>query len=288
MSSFVSSVLPATSTPPPKRKLNTTISECEAIPLSSPSSRRRLSPNRSRRKPYSCYVKSPLKGQQMPSTEEVMEIQKPKSKSDNEGATQTLDRASNPMFPSTPEASLKHKHRKKLTSRMICPGIRSKTPVARHLRVLSRHIRHFQISIASNEGGECDSEAKISLTRIPSIMDVYLDAKSPSIDFTEEVLLEIADRIKRLSQFSSPRFALASSPTQRHCLHQNCECEYRHSAKSDSEYPALDSEMTALNPFWEEIWFGKNATGLGNSTRHPDSFERSTAAWSDSEGLNGK
>ncbi|KAJ3782400.1 hypothetical protein GGU10DRAFT_363934 [Lentinula aff. detonsa] len=213
-----------------------------------------------------------------------MEIQKLKSKSDNEGATQTLDRASNQMFPSTPEASLKHKHRKMLTSRMIFPPIPSKTPVARHLRVLSRHIRHFQISIASNEGGECDSEAKISLTRIPSIMDVYLDAKSPSIDFTEEVLLEIADRSKRLSQLSSPRFALASSPTQRHCLHQ--DCEYRHSANSDSHYSSLASEMTALNRSWEQIWLGKNATHSGNTTRHPDSFERSTAAWS--EGLNGK
>ncbi|KAJ3741584.1 hypothetical protein DFH05DRAFT_1462610 [Lentinula detonsa] len=281
MSSFVSSVSPAISTPPPKRKQNTTISECEAIPLSSPSSRRRCGPIPSRRKPYSCYVKSPLKGQHMPtSTEEVMEIQKPKSKSDNEGATQTLDRASNQMLPSTPEASLKHKHREMVTSRMICSRIRSKTPVARHLRVLSRHIRHFQISTASNERGEYDSEAKISLTRIPSIMDVYLDAKSPSIDFTEEVLLEIADRTKRLSQFSSPGFALASPPTQRHYyLHQNCE--YRQSAKSDSQNSALGSEMTALNPFWEEIWFGKNATRLGNITRHPDSFERSTAAWSD-------
>ncbi|KAJ3995520.1 hypothetical protein F5050DRAFT_1808590 [Lentinula boryana] len=282
MSSFVSSVLPATSTPLPKRKLNATISECEAIALSSPSSRRRFGPIPSRRKPSSCYIKSPLKGQPMPSTEEVMEIQKLRSKSVNEGATQTLDRASNRMFPSTPEASLKH--RKMLTSRMIFPPIPSKTPVARHLRVLSRHIRHFQISIASNEGGECDSEAKISLTRIPSIMDVYLDAKSPSIDFTEEVLLQIADRSKRLSQLSSPGFALASWPTQRHCSHQ--DCEYRHSANSDSQYSSLASEMTALNPFWEQIWLGKNATQLGNTTRHPDSFERSTAAWS--EGLNGK
>ncbi|KAJ3757245.1 hypothetical protein EV360DRAFT_84189 [Lentinula raphanica] len=248
------------------------------------------SPLPSRRRPvppFSCksssnHVKASQKAHRTTIMKEVTMIQKLKTPSklkNNDIVTQPIHRASNQMSNiSGPEAPLGH--RNTLTSRLVSSYPCPKTPVARHMRVLSRHIRSFEIPVDAQ-----GTQANFSLTQIPSIMDVYLDAKSPSIDFTEEVLLEIAARSRRLSLISSPGFALASSTPQSLCPHRDV-CDARHSANSDSQLSSLTSEMTGLNPPWGQISLGKNAAQSGSLARHPDSFERSTATWS--EGLNGK
>ncbi|KAJ3826424.1 hypothetical protein F5878DRAFT_639334 [Lentinula raphanica] len=229
-----------------------------------------------------CYNKASQKAHRTTIMKEVTMIQKLKTPSklkNNDIVTQPIHRASNQMSNiSGPEAPLGH--RNTLTSRLVSSYPSPKTPVARHMRVLSRHIRSFEIPVDAQ-----GTQANFSLTQIPSIMDVYLDAKSPSIDFTEEVLLEIAARSRRLSLISSPGFALASSTPQSLCPHWDV-CDARHSVNSDSQSSFLTSEMTGLNPPWGQISLGKNAAQSGSLARHPDSFERSTATWS--EGLNGK
>ncbi|KAF9077029.1 hypothetical protein BDP27DRAFT_1312989 [Rhodocollybia butyracea] len=193
-----------------------------------------------------------------------------------------------------------------------------KAPLARHLRVLSRHIEHCQLTSGSTAGPNASPDAAkranptaVSLTRIPSIMDVYLDAKSPSIDFTEEVLLEIADRTKRLSQVSRAGCALVSShycdpPHHAYDAYSPYSpynpCDEYNEYNGYNEYHGhrmpelslglglglgcLSSEVSGLSLSGEQIWSGRNAAHSGNSMRHPDSFVRSTAAWS--EGLNGQ
>ncbi|KIK67762.1 hypothetical protein GYMLUDRAFT_792366 [Collybiopsis luxurians FD-317 M1] len=168
------------------------------------------------------------------------------------------------------------------TSKLFISLTSSKTPLARPLRVLSRHIRH---SVQ-------DSDALISLTRIPSIMDVYLDAKSPSIDFTEEVLSEIAVRSRRLAN----GLALASNwPFHSHSPTLNshsASCRQYRLLSDLSDVPLspvgyVSSGVSGLSLSGEEeILFGGNDPLPGNFTQHPDSFERSTATWS--EGLNGQ
>ncbi|KAJ3808969.1 hypothetical protein F5876DRAFT_78210 [Lentinula aff. lateritia] len=187
----------------------------------------------------------------------------------------TLDRLRNQTYRSTIEFPLcRHGRRSTLPTHPSTD--------TRHMRILSRHIRYCQISMASIDERRQNSAGEISLTRIPSIMDVYLDAKSPSVDFTEEVVLEIADRSRRLSLLSNLGFTSASSQTQPRCSQS---CEYSHTANSET-LSSLTSEVTGLNFSWEQILLGKNVPQSGTSTRHPDSFERSTSTWS--EGLNGQ
>ncbi|KAF5359021.1 hypothetical protein D9758_004853 [Tetrapyrgos nigripes] len=104
----------------------------------------------------------------------------------------------------------------------------------------------------------------LPLCRVPSIMDIFLDARSPSVDYDEEVFLEIADRSTWLLR--------------------RCDCR---------EYEFLDEH--SLRVYWADqgrrasIWLGLGGTGsastafTGPLTQLPDSFERSTATWTDSD-----
>ncbi|KAE9409929.1 hypothetical protein BT96DRAFT_912842 [Gymnopus androsaceus JB14] len=231
--------IPASESSLQKRKLDAITSDTDLITQSS-SSRRRLRSASNKHRTASSQVKGSTanwKGSEP----------KPLSFQDIGRTVRALERTPNQSYsqvePATHIRSKKHRNYSLTRPNSVLGLFSSKTPLARHLRVLSRHIRRCQNSegTSSRVGGpdhSTDFQEVISLTRIPSIMDVYLDAKSPSIDYTEEVFLEIADRI------------------------------------------------SALSPSWEEqIWHGRNATHSGNLTRHPDSFERSTATWS--EGLDG-
>lgn len=202
---------------------------------------------------------------------------------DNGLTVQALERIPSQSYhPAEPATHTRRRDSLTHHSNRVVRIFSSKTPLARHWRVLSRHIRRFQNSEA-HDGGRSrpgDSQEMISLTQIPSIMDVYLDAKSPSIDYTEEVFLEIADRSRRLSLLNSG-YALASSHSVPYYSSHHYHREYRLSDSSDS----LSSEVSALNHYRkEQICHGGNDAHSGNSvTRHPDSFVRSTATWS--EGL---
>ncbi|KAK7470361.1 hypothetical protein VKT23_001788 [Stygiomarasmius scandens] len=110
----------------------------------------------------------------------------------------------------------------------------------------------------------------LPLRRVPSIMDIFLDARSPSIDYDEEVFLEIAER----STWALRR------------------CDLR-------DYQFLDEH--SLRVYWADqgrrarIWLslgggsssctGPNAYagGCRPLTQLPDSFERSTAGWTDTD-----
>ncbi|KAJ4479241.1 hypothetical protein J3R30DRAFT_2737288 [Lentinula aciculospora] len=265
---------PASPPSPQKRKLQAVNSDAESLTLS-PTSRRRLGTlANSRSKPDTSRMKAMHSGYRNNSEEAAathnfgyqtvpLKIEGPRRSSQSQ---------------TTPKDTSPWKHR---NFSVFSPSS-FKSP-ARHMRVLSRHIRQCQIFVASNATGAQKSDTRISLTQIPSIMDVYLDAKSPSIDFTEEILLEIADRSRRPSLLPSLDLALAPSQTQSPCSYQHCE--YHHTVNSDSLSSSLASELTGLNPSWEQILLGQNVTHSGNLTRHPDSFMRSTATWS--EELNG-
>ncbi|KAH7877096.1 uncharacterized protein C8R40DRAFT_1169020 [Lentinula edodes] len=265
----------ALSTPPQKRKLDAVDSDTESKILSSPPSRRRLGTS-----PTSFQIKKV--SHQGPRKSAAMDTLLPSAgiRSNTwhlDGTIHTLDRLRNQTYRSTIEPP-SCRHRK----RSILPTHLSTDTTARHMRILSRHIKNCQISMVSVDEGRENSAGEISLTRIPSIMDVYLDAKSPSIDFTEEVVLEIADRSRRLSLHSDLGFTFVSSQTQpRYSQHY----EYPHTVNSET-LSSLTSEVTGLNSSWEQIVLGKNVPQSGKFTRHPDSFERSTSTWS--EGLNGQ
>ncbi|KAJ4496793.1 hypothetical protein C8R41DRAFT_918052 [Lentinula lateritia] len=262
------------SAPPQKRKLDAVTSDTESQILSSPSSRQRLGAS-----PITAQTKGSCQGQRKSTAmDTLLPSARIRSKPWHiDGTINTLDRLRNQTYRSTTEFPL-CRHRKSST----LPTHSSTDTSARHMRILSRHIQHCQISMLSIDEGRNNSAGEISLTRIPSIMDVYLDAKSPSIDFTEEVVLEIADRSRRLSLLSNLGFTFVSSQTQPHCSQPY---EYSHTANSET-LSSLTSEVTGLNSSWEQILLGKNVPQSGESTRHPDSFERSTSTWS--EGLNGQ
>ncbi|KAJ3902355.1 hypothetical protein F5879DRAFT_991103 [Lentinula edodes] len=264
----------ALSTPPQKRKLDAVDSDTETKILSSPSSRRRLGTS-----PISSQTKVLHQGRRKSTAmDTLLPSARNRSKPWHTDSTiNRLDRLRNQTYRSTIEFPL-CRHRKSST----LPAHSSTDTTTRHMRILSRHIKHCQISMVSVEEGRENSAGEISLTRIPSIMDVYLDAKSPSIDFTEEVVLEIADRSRRLSLHSDLGFTFVSSQTQpRYSQHY----EYPHTVNSET-LSSLTSEVTGLNSSWEQIVLGKNVPQSGKFTRHPDSFERSTSTWS--EGLNGQ
>ncbi|THV08281.1 hypothetical protein K435DRAFT_5985 [Dendrothele bispora CBS 962.96] len=111
----------------------------------------------------------------------------------------------------------------------------------------------------------------LPLHRVPSIMDIFLDARSPSIDYDEEVFLEIAER----SSWAIHR------------------CDLR-------DYQFLDEH--SLRVYWADqgkrarIWLGLGGGGnpscpgssaytsaCGPLTQLPDSSERSTAGWTDTD-----
>ncbi|KAJ4492172.1 hypothetical protein C8J55DRAFT_503217 [Lentinula edodes] len=264
----------ALSTPPQKRKLDAVDSDTESKILSSPSSRRRLGTP-----PTSSQIKKV--SHQGPRKSAAMDTLLPsagiRSKPWHlDGTIHTLDRLRNQTYRSTIEPP-SCRHRKRSTHSTHS----STNTAARHMRILSRHIQHCQISMVSINECRQHSAGRISLSRIPSIMDVYLDAKSPSIDFTEEVVLEIADRSRRLS-LSNLGFTFVSSQTQ---PFYSQHYEYPHTVNSET-LSSLTSEVTGLNSSWEQIVLGKNVPQSGKFTRHPDSFERSTSTWS--EGLNGQ
>lgn len=87
----------------------------------------------------------------------------------------------------------------------------------------------------------------------PSIMDIILDAMSPSVDYSEEVLMEISDRSRDLSTLRSREYAF--------------------------------TDPRSLNDYWKDqgaVWTSiPPSTPSEVATTFPDSCERSTASLAD-------
>ncbi|KAF5393044.1 hypothetical protein D9757_001281 [Collybiopsis confluens] len=261
---------------PGKRKVDSVTSEAESKSLSSPSSRRKV--RAAPRKPKPSSPVKDMKGKGNRSSPRLPQKKPLSFKHDTDARTAS--------------SSARQKALTSQTSIFISlASPRTKTLLARPLRILSRHVQDSVLA----------SGAIGSLTRIPSIMDVYLDAKSPSIDFTEEVLSEIAARSRQLGMFTTSTSYGVSVETSYSYTHSdppssstsrslvNNYRQYRLLSDACAPSSSLVRGVSGLSLSGEEqISTGANVNGVlsRDITRHPDSFVRSTATWS--EGLNGQ
>ncbi|ESK95157.1 hypothetical protein Moror_13889 [Moniliophthora roreri MCA 2997] len=106
-------------------------------------------------------------------------------------------------------------------------------------------------------------------SRIPSFMDHFLDYQSPSVDYdSEEIMLEIAYRInlnraRQSLHYTSRRYPRSLGLRRRSWNDARVEDGSGYDASIITESEAEES--------------------AGITTRHPDSFERSTSKWMDSD-----
>ncbi|KAK7060381.1 hypothetical protein VNI00_001146 [Paramarasmius palmivorus] len=113
------------------------------------------------------------------------------------------------------------------------------------------------------------SVESVPLSRIPSFMDHFLNHQSPSVDYdSEEIMLEIAYRINLNRIRQSSYYATRHYPRT---------LGLRRRGWDDAGYgDGSDYDMNIVTDSEAE-----DASSV--ITRHPDSFERSTSTWTDSD-----